>query len=73
MHTIRLVYRSPYAQGPDLDSYSIHAMVETRRAGISVDQLAAGDEDDGWVRGVRERQANAIPPALDPDDPALAD
>lgn len=73
MHTIRLVYRSPYAQGPDLDSYAIHAMVETRRVGISVDQLATGDADGDWVQGVRERQAAAIPPALDPDDPALAD
>jgi hypothetical protein len=73
MHTIRLVYRSPYAQGPDLDSYAIHAMVETRRVGISVDQLATGDEDADWVQGVRERQATAIPPALDPDDPALTD
>lgn len=73
MHTIRLVYRSPFAQGPDLDSYTIHAIAETRRAGISVDQLATGDEDDEWLQRVRERQATATPPALDPDNPALAD
>lgn len=73
MHTVRLAYRSPYAEGPPLDSYSIHAIVETRRARISVDQIVAGDEDDAWVQGVRARQATEIPPALDPDVPGLAD
>lgn len=73
IHTIRLVYRSPYTPGSELDSYVIHAVVETRRTGISVDQLATEDEDEGWVRGVHERQTTAPPPALDPNDPALSD
>lgn len=73
LHTVRLVYRSPYAPGSDLDSYAIHAMVETRRTAISVDQLATEDEDLDWVQGVRERQATDPPPPLDPDNPALAD
>lgn len=72
LHTVRLVYRSPYTPGPDLDTYSIHAMVETRRTGISIDQLATEDDDDDWVQEVRTRQASATPPDLDPDDPALA-
>ncbi len=72
-HTIRLVYRSPYSPGPDLDAYAIHAMVETRRTGISVAQLATDDEAETWVRQVQERQETALPPALNPDDPALAD
>lgn len=73
IHTIRLVYRSPYTPGSDLDSYVIHAVVETRRTGISVDQLATEDEDERWVRGVHERQTTALPPTLDPTDPALSD
>jgi hypothetical protein len=73
VHTVRLVYRSPYNLGSDLDSYVIHAVVETRRTGISVHQLATRDEDDTWVRDVHERQATALPPALNPDDPALLD
>lgn len=73
MHAVRLVYRSPYAEGPDLYSYVIHAMVETRRTGISVDQLATEDDGEEWVREVRVRQEMAVPPGLDPDDPALAE
>ena len=73
LHTVRLVYRSPYTPDPPLDEYSIHAMVETRRTGISVDQLATDDDDDDWVRDVRERQTTATPPALDPGDSSLAD
>jgi hypothetical protein len=73
VHTVRLVYRSPFNPGPDLDSYAIHAFVETRRTGISVDQLAPEGEDDTWIREVHERQETAPPPALDPDDPSLVD
>lgn len=72
-HTIRLVYRTPFSPAPDLDDYSIHAIVETRRMGVSVQQLADADEDEVWVQDVHERQAAAPPPALDPNDPALAD
>lgn len=72
-HTVRLVYRSPYNPGPHLDTYAIHAMVETRRTGISVQQLADEGEDQDWVQEVHERQAAAPPPALDPDDPAVAE
>ncbi len=73
VHTVKLVYRSPYNPGSDLDSYVIHAVVETRRTGISVEQLATNEEDDTWVRDVHERQETALPPALNPDDPALLD
>lgn len=72
-HTIRLVYRSPFTEGPDLRSYVIHAFVETRRTGISVEQLATEEDDEGWVRTVHDRQKTAVPPALDPDDPKLAE
>jgi hypothetical protein len=73
IHTIRLVYRSPYTPGSELDTYVIHAVVETRRTGVSVDQLATKDEDEMWVRRVHERQTTALPPALNPNDPALSD
>lgn len=71
VHTVRLVYRNPYDQASDLDSYVIHAVVETRRTSISVDQLTSDDENEVWVRDVHERQVTALPPVLDRDDPAL--
>jgi hypothetical protein len=72
-HTVRLVYRSPYAPGSALDAYAIHAMVETRRKGISVAQLATEDEQETWVRAVHEREKSALPPALNSDDPTVAE
>jgi Zn-dependent peptidase ImmA (M78 family)/predicted secreted protein len=72
-HTIRLAYRSPYTDSPAAEAYSLHAVVETRRNAISVSQISSGDDRETWVREVHERQASAVPPPLDPNDPALAD
>ena len=60
-HTVRLVYRSPYARIPDEGAYALHAVVENRRTGFSVNQLASEDVDDEWIDGVRTRQAAAAP------------
>ena len=65
VHTIRLVYRSPYTTREPIERYSLHTIVETRRRGISVAQLASHDDDEAWVRDVARRQLSEPPPALD--------
>ena len=67
VHSVRLTYRSPFIpQGPPLEHFTVHALVETRRTGISVTQLPA--DDATWVEQVRTRQALAVPPPLDLDE-----
>jgi IrrE N-terminal-like domain len=54
--TVRLEYRSPYNPTEQLlDEYVLHALVEPRRAGFSIDQLA-DDSDESWKASVRQRQ-----------------
>jgi hypothetical protein len=73
VHTLRLVYRSPYTTSEPLEDFALHAFVETRRNGISVTQLASDASDESWVSEVRERQLSEPPPPLDPNDPALTE
>jgi hypothetical protein len=53
--TLRLQHRSPYSQGPPVEEYVLHAIVEPRRRGFSIDQLV-DDAGETWVGEVRERR-----------------
>lgn len=53
--TLRLQYRSQHSNEPPIDEYVLHALVESRRVGFSVDQLAA-EVDEPWMAEVRLRQ-----------------
>ncbi|MCU1394867.1 MAG: ImmA/IrrE family metallo-endopeptidase [Ilumatobacteraceae bacterium] len=63
--TIRLEYRNPYDDSEPVDEYTLHAIVEPRRVGFSVDQLA--DEDDAiWTHQFRQRQLDRpLDPIID--------
>lgn len=67
IHSLRLEYRSPYSDTPPLRSYALHALVETRRDAISIDQLR--DDTEAWHEEVRDRQKAALPPSLPADAP----
>jgi hypothetical protein len=56
--TVRLQRRNPYDAGEPSEHYVLHAIVEPRRRGISIDQLV-DDLDEPWVDAVRERQLRA--------------
>jgi hypothetical protein len=53
--TLRLQHRSPYSSAAPVEEYVLHAVVEPRRHGFSVDQLIE-ESDEGWVAEVRERK-----------------
>lgn len=65
--TLRLQYCSPYDAGPAVERYVLHAIVEPRRRGFSIDQLVE-DADEPWINEVRERQLRA--PTTEPRDDA---
>jgi len=69
--TLRLHYRSPYNNDPPVDEYVLHALVEARHVGFSVDQLATA-EDEPWAAPARQRQLERLPDPLD-DPEQLAD
>lgn len=52
--TIRLQYQSPYTDDGPIEQYVLHALVEPRRVGFSVDQLAA-EADEPWIAQARKR------------------
>lgn len=56
--TLRLQHRSPYDAGPPVERYALHAIVEPRRRGFSIDQLVE-DSNEPWIGDVRERQLRA--------------
>src|SRR5581483_5870040 len=75
--TIRLQYQSPYNDDDPIEQYVLHALVEPRRVGFSVDQLAA-DADEPWTAQVRQRSLerpldplgdDALDAAPDADEP----
>lgn len=72
--TIRLQYQSPYNDDGPIEEYVLHALVEPRRVGFSVDQLAA-EVDEPWTAQVRQRTLERpLDPLedndeLDPDTP----
>ena len=57
--TIRLQHRSPYSSGPPAEQYVLHAIVEPRRRGFSIDQLV-DDSAEPWVDEIRHRQHDAL-------------
>jgi len=68
--TLRLQYRSPYNDEDPIEDYVLHALVEPRHVGFSVDQLAT-DVDEAWTAHVRQRRLER---PLDPlDDPEELD
>lgn len=67
--TLRLQHRSPYSGGPPAEQYVLHAIVEPRRHGFSIDQLVDGTEEP-WVDEIRERQRHA--PTGEPSDESNA-
>lgn len=60
--TVRLHYQSPYNDDDPIEQYVLHALVEPRRVGFSVDQLS-NDLDEAWTAQVRQR---GLERALDP-------
>jgi Zn-dependent peptidase ImmA (M78 family)/predicted secreted protein len=53
--TLRLRHCSPYSSSPPIEEYVLHAVVEPRRHGFSIDQLV-DDPQESWVSEVRDRQ-----------------
>lgn len=65
--TIRLQYQSPYNDDVPIEHYVLHALVEPRRVGFSVDQLAT-DVDEPWTAQVRQRSLERPLDPLEDDD-----
>jgi hypothetical protein len=53
--TLRLQHRSPYSDVPAVEEYVLHALVEPRRQGFSIDQLV-DESEQAWVGEVRDRK-----------------
>lgn len=64
--TLRLQHRSPYSSAPPVEEYVLHAIVEPRRQGFSLDQLVE-DPDEAWVGEARDHRAHQ--PAARIDEP----
>ena len=56
--TLRLQHRSPYSGEAPAEQYVLHAIVEPRRRGFSIDQLV-DDIEEPWTDEVRERRLRA--------------
>lgn len=65
--TLRLQHRSPYSDAPAVEEYVLHALVEPRRRGFSIDQLV-DEPEEAWVGTVRDRQLHAPAPTIDDPD-----
>jgi hypothetical protein len=70
--TFRLRYQSPYNDDEPVEQYVLRALVEPRRAGFSVDQLATG-ADEPWTATVRERNLKRPLEPLDDNEELDAD
>jgi hypothetical protein len=70
--TIRLQYQSPYSDDDPIEHYVLHALVESRRVGFSVDQLAM-DTDEPWTAQVRRRNLERPLDPLDDEDELNSD
>ncbi len=64
--TLRLQHRSPYSSAPPVEEYVLHAIVEPRRQGFSIDQLVE-DSNEAWVGDARDHKAHQ--PAARIDEP----
>lgn len=67
---VALEYRSPFDTAPAAAHYVLHALIEARHTGFSVDQVAY-DGDEGWTQAARQRELTRPPSPL-PDDSADA-
>ncbi|MFZ1488711.1 MAG: hypothetical protein WAS51_02115 [Ilumatobacteraceae bacterium] len=65
--TIRLEYQSPYNDDDSIEQFVLHALVEPRRVGFSVDQLAT-DADAPWTAQVRQRSLERPLDPIEDDD-----
>jgi hypothetical protein len=65
--TIRMRYQSPYNDDDPIEHYVLHALVEPRRVGLSVDQLAT-DADEPWIAQVWQRSLDRPLDPLEDDD-----
>lgn len=65
--TLRLLYQSRYNDDDPSEQYVLHALVEPRRSGFSVDQLAT-DVDEPWTAQVRQRGLERPLDPLEDDD-----
>lgn len=71
--TIRLQYQTPYNADEPVEEYVLHALVEPRPAGFSIDQLV-GDSDEAWTAEVRQRQIEQpLVPLVDVDESDAGD
>lgn len=70
--TIRVQYQSRYNDDEPIEEYVLHALVEPRPVGFSVDQLA-GDVDEPWTAQVRQRLLDRPLDPLDDDEELDAD
>lgn len=64
--TVTLEYRSPFDTAPAAAHYVLHALVEARHAGFSVDQVAR-DGDERWANPARQRELSRPPSPLSDD------
>jgi len=65
--TLHLQHRSPYSDAPAVEEYVLHALVEPRREGFSIDQLVE-DREEPWVGPVRDRKLHAPAAIIDDRD-----
>lgn len=65
--TLRLQHRSPYSDGPAVEEYVLHALVEPRRQRFSIDQLI-DEPEEAWVGTVRDRALHGQGPGVDDPD-----
>ena len=68
--TIRLRYQNPYADEGPIEQYALHAIVEARRSGFSIDQLAASP-DEPWTAEARQRSLDPTLEPLPDDEPGV--
>lgn len=70
--SIHIRYQSPYDDADASEQYVLHALVEPRRVGFSIDQLAT-DVDEEWATPARRRELDRpLAPLDDPDDAETA-
>ncbi|MCA1701875.1 MAG: ImmA/IrrE family metallo-endopeptidase [Actinobacteria bacterium] len=65
--TVHLHYRSRYNNDDPIEEYVLHALVEPRHIGFSVDQITT-DVDEPWTAQVRQRRLERPLDSLDDDE-----
>jgi len=70
--TLRLQHCSPHNPAPPIEEYVLHAIVEPRRQGLSIDQLI-DEPQETWARNVRDRKLRQPAGAIDESDQSLSE